>query len=179
MKQNQHGFSAVELLLVILVLAVLGFGGWYVWNANHKSSVTPQNTTSSTDASSSQTSTKYLTISGQGVRLPLTSELSGLSVGTVEDSGYSATDKSITIRASELDGDWTCAADSNDIKGTIGTISITKQDKRSGPGNPIVTKKIGETTYGFEPGGSNCTTSSKYNDLVSAFEKQFTALESY
>ncbi|MBA3758836.1 prepilin-type N-terminal cleavage/methylation domain-containing protein [Candidatus Saccharibacteria bacterium] len=32
MKINQKGFSIVEVLLVVLVLAVLGFGGYYVWD---------------------------------------------------------------------------------------------------------------------------------------------------
>ena len=179
MKQNQQGFLIVEVLLLILVIAVLGLGGWYVWHSNHKSSTPTQATNSPTDTSTSENSTKYLTITSQKVRLPLTSELSGLSAGSVEDSGYSTADKSVTVTASELDKDWTCEADANGSKGIIGTISITTQAKRSGPGDPAVTKKLGETTYGFEPGGSNCTSSSKYSDLVSAFEKQFTSLVSY
>ena len=29
--RKQSGFSIVEVLLIVIVLAVIGFGGWYVW----------------------------------------------------------------------------------------------------------------------------------------------------
>ena len=32
MSNNQKGFSAVETLLVIVLVAVLAFGGWFVWS---------------------------------------------------------------------------------------------------------------------------------------------------
>lgn len=32
---TQKGFSLVEGLLIILILAVVGFGGWYVWDSNN------------------------------------------------------------------------------------------------------------------------------------------------
>jgi hypothetical protein len=32
MHMRQRGFSLVEGLLIVLVVAVVGFGGWYVWN---------------------------------------------------------------------------------------------------------------------------------------------------
>ncbi len=31
---KQNGFSVVEGLLIVLVIAIVGFGGWYVWNNN-------------------------------------------------------------------------------------------------------------------------------------------------
>jgi type II secretory pathway pseudopilin PulG len=33
-KQQQSGFTLVEILLVIIALTLIGFGGWYVWDAN-------------------------------------------------------------------------------------------------------------------------------------------------
>jgi plastocyanin len=36
MKNNQKGFGAIEILLLLLVLAVVGFGGYYVWNSNRE-----------------------------------------------------------------------------------------------------------------------------------------------
>lgn len=35
MRRNQQGFTAVEIIIALLVLLLLGLGGWYVW---HKSS---------------------------------------------------------------------------------------------------------------------------------------------
>lgn len=34
---RQKGFGAVELIVVIVVLALVAVGGWYVWQANQKS----------------------------------------------------------------------------------------------------------------------------------------------
>lgn len=172
-QSNQEGSSIVIILLVILVLAVIGFGGYFVWNSQQKDTETTVTTSSATSE------TQYFTIASQNVRLPLTSELADLQPGAVEDSGYSSSDKTITVLAPQLDAGWTCEASADGTKGTIGTISITTQDKRSGPGEPAVTKKVGAYTYGFEPGGANCTSDPAYNELVTAFENQFSALESY
>lgn len=43
MKINQKGFSATVILLVILVLAVVGFAGWYVYQSQHKTNNTVSN----------------------------------------------------------------------------------------------------------------------------------------
>lgn len=40
--QNELGFTAVEGLLIVLILAVIGFGGYYVWHTQHsKKASTP------------------------------------------------------------------------------------------------------------------------------------------
>ncbi len=36
MKNNQKGFGAIEALLIIVLAGIIGFTGWYVYNANHK-----------------------------------------------------------------------------------------------------------------------------------------------
>jgi prepilin-type N-terminal cleavage/methylation domain-containing protein len=50
--KNQQGFTFVEVLLVILILAVIGFGGYYVWHTQHMAkpiaTVTSTKTTGST-----------------------------------------------------------------------------------------------------------------------------------
>lgn len=33
MKNNQKGFGAVEALIIVVIVGLVGFGGWYVWNA--------------------------------------------------------------------------------------------------------------------------------------------------
>jgi hypothetical protein len=180
--KNQRGFSAVETLIIIIVLVAIGGVGYYIWHAkqtNKGSTNTKTLTHQNTPSNNLTSNTAYLTISKQNIRLPLTSEISGLKAGMLEDSGYSESDKSVAVLAPELDANWTCAADASGNKGTIGMISITTQAKRSGPGEPAVTKKLGSYTYGFEPGASNCTSDSKYSALVSAFEKQFNSLEAY
>lgn len=36
LQKNQNGFSAVEGLLILVVLGIIGFTGWYVWQAKDK-----------------------------------------------------------------------------------------------------------------------------------------------
>jgi len=46
LKNSKSGFTVVEALLIILVLAVVSFGGYYVWHSQHKTNTSP--TSSST-----------------------------------------------------------------------------------------------------------------------------------
>jgi hypothetical protein len=34
MKNNQKGFGVVEALVIVLILGLVGFGGWFIWNKN-------------------------------------------------------------------------------------------------------------------------------------------------
>ncbi len=43
MIKDQRGFSLVEGLLIVLVLSVVGLGGYYVWNQNQKSNAVNEN----------------------------------------------------------------------------------------------------------------------------------------
>jgi hypothetical protein len=51
MKINEKGFSAVEGLLILIIVSIIGGAGWYVWNANNKA----QDSLDNADASSSTT----------------------------------------------------------------------------------------------------------------------------
>jgi hypothetical protein len=33
--KNEKGFGLVEIIIIIVILGVIGFGGWYVWQANN------------------------------------------------------------------------------------------------------------------------------------------------
>jgi hypothetical protein len=53
MKNNQKGFSAVEGLLILVIVGLIGFIGWYVWDKKQddkKASDTPQTTQQSGEA---------------------------------------------------------------------------------------------------------------------------------
>jgi len=39
MKQNQSGFGAVEVLLLLLLVTIVGFAGYYVWNNQQDKSI--------------------------------------------------------------------------------------------------------------------------------------------
>lgn len=179
-KRYEKGFGVVEILLVILVIGLVIALGWNFYNNRSTKSET-SNSSQGANASgtSSNSSVQYLTLKDFKVRIPLSDKTSKLTLGTVGVSSYNQSDKAVSVLAPELDASWTCES-TNGEKGTIGTISITTQAVRSGPNQPLVTKKIGNYTYGFESTAANCTSeSATYQELVDAFKVQFESIEAY
>lgn len=177
MNKDKDGFGALGLLIVLLVIGLIGGVGWYAWRSIDEISETdtvqkqqvPTNQASSSD---------FLFLTGFNARIPIIDKTSGLRLGPVGASGYNEADKSVVIIAPQLDSVWKCEADPDSgLKGSIGTISITMQEKRSGPYEPLVTKKLGDYTFGYEQGGSSCTDSPEYQQLVDAFRAQFDKME--
>ncbi len=86
---KQKGFGLVPVLLVLLV-SVIGFAGYYVWNAQHEKKENTVQQTAQKQVSSNNTkpveapktadTQKYLVIKEWGVKIPLTSG--------IEDAGY-------------------------------------------------------------------------------------------
>ncbi len=37
--KKQKGFAIIEVLLVLVLVAVIGFGGWYIWHSHHDTKV--------------------------------------------------------------------------------------------------------------------------------------------
>ena len=70
MHKTQKGFALIEGLLIILILAVIGFGGYYVWNSQKQAnkSLTQADQVSQSIKVTSPTSQKYLTIKEWGVQ---------------------------------------------------------------------------------------------------------------
>lgn len=180
---SQKG-SAHVVIIVILVIALLGALGFVFWQNFIDEDISHNADTSETTKNNQDTQTDnhtsplgYLTLTDYNVKIPLNEETGSLKLGPVTSSGYNETDKSIAIIAPELDSTWKCETDPNgSFNGTIGVISITQAEK-SGPYEALVTKKVGNYIFGFEQGGSNCTDSPKYQQLVDAFKIQFGKLE--
>lgn len=163
-------------------MGLLGAVGWLVYDRQPKTKTDSPKTTNSEQTSTTQStqsnaqtsSGEFLTLADFNAKIPINDKTSGLKLGSVSSSIYSNADKFIPIIAPQLDSGWKCEPDPDDnFKGSIGMISITAQAKRSGPGEPLVSKKVGKYTFGFEPGGSNCTISPAYQQLVNAFKTQF------
>jgi nicotinamide riboside transporter PnuC len=56
MKTKQNGFSVVETILVLVIVGLLGFIGWYVW---HNSSAKNENASMSKPVTAKNTSDPY------------------------------------------------------------------------------------------------------------------------
>jgi hypothetical protein len=66
-KSNKsRGFSALETIIVVIVVVALGLGGWYVWQRNPETPV---------DQSDFSENGSYLVIKEWGVEIPLTEEI--------------------------------------------------------------------------------------------------------
>jgi hypothetical protein len=95
MKKYQNGFSAVEALLILIIVGMLAGIGWYVWHANDQanksysqtanSSAVPSKKTASTVAPSSGAG--YFEIKEWGVRAKYTGNLT-LNYASQENSSY-------------------------------------------------------------------------------------------
>ncbi len=136
MIKQQKGFGALEGLLVILILLVVSFGGWYVWNnSSNKDESTADKSlvqtesanlqsnadTAATNAAPASSSKKYLEISELGVKLALTDQTDDLTFSM--DSSKTAILSSSSLSKAEPK----CAADyrgseNNDVYG-IGMLS--------------------------------------------------------
>lgn len=93
LKDNQKGFGAVEAVLVLVIVILIGVVGYMVYRNHHKTTTASVATTSSksTNTASNKTSsssttpassTQYMTISEWGVRLPLSSGITGITYKT-------------------------------------------------------------------------------------------------
>ena len=71
---NQKGFTAVEALLIVIILFILGFAGFYIHHVQKTSSKTGNTvaSASSPKTDSKKTTQTYLVIKKWGVQIPLT-----------------------------------------------------------------------------------------------------------
>jgi hypothetical protein len=85
--KSQSGFGGVEALLFLVIIGIIGFTGWYVWNSKANtdknltavSSTTPIVKKSTTPTASTADATSYLTIKEWGVKIPVSNGLKGLT----------------------------------------------------------------------------------------------------
>lgn len=102
MKNTQKGFGAVETVLIFVVVGIIGFAGWFVWNSQKQtdktltdaskgsSSVSATKTSSTTSNTTDTTTTKtdtasYLVVKEWGIKIPMPSDDSSYAY-SVQDS---------------------------------------------------------------------------------------------
>jgi hypothetical protein len=76
MLKNQRGFSAVEVILILIIVGLLGGVGYYVWSSNEKTKTTLDRAEQSSSVDVEQKSSKkYLVIKEKGVKFELTDKI--------------------------------------------------------------------------------------------------------
>lgn len=68
MKSNQSGFGVVEGLLILIIVGILGFTGWYVWHSKNNANEN-LNAAANTNLSTSSTKKKSTTTTGSNTSL--------------------------------------------------------------------------------------------------------------
>jgi len=88
MKNNQKGFGAVEALLILILLSILGFTGYYVYHTSKDANSSYDNASTSSNAAAqkSAVSNKFV-FKEIGVQFNTADDLKGLAYKV--DSGYS------------------------------------------------------------------------------------------
>ena len=86
MKRNQKGFGAVEGLLLLILLSILGFTSYYVYHTRNNTSSTYNKSVSSSNSTPTTTSSNNFVFKELGVEIPLPEALKGLSYQS-EDLG--------------------------------------------------------------------------------------------
>jgi uncharacterized protein (UPF0333 family) len=78
-KLNQKGFAAIEAVLILAIVAIVGGTGYYIYQANNKATDTQNsaqtNANTATPHKKSDTKATYLTIKEWNVRAPISSSI--------------------------------------------------------------------------------------------------------
>ncbi|MBP9852656.1 MAG: hypothetical protein QG629_73 [Patescibacteria group bacterium] len=117
MVKSQKGFTAIEGLLVIILVGILGFTGWFVWNSQRQTNKTTEQTVTSgfvakkktaitkpVETAINTTDENYLEIKEWGVKLLLNDEIKKSNLSYVFKKGtsdISQSDSSISLSNSE------------------------------------------------------------------------------
>ncbi|MFE3858188.1 hypothetical protein ACFXPN_44525 [Streptomyces griseorubiginosus] len=193
-KLSTNGFSVVEVVVVLFVVAALGVGGFFVWQKTHdknktsdtKTQTTDQKTDTNTDENTEPADPseggKYLVIKEWGVRFPLPEQLRGdvdysLNEKVLDEFGIERMDftsKSLTSSALK------CDYVDSDPKVVA---YMLRQENQPGEDNTLQPFKHLDGYYYTT--GSQCTdyltdeTQPLLNNFTSSFNQAVKSLEAY
>jgi len=107
LKQNESGFSAVEVVLVLIIVVLLGVVGWFVYKNQKKTSPSTTTTTSTTTPTSTKTTTTPAPISTQpkdqnvvklqelGIQITVPDTLKDLTYSSKKSTGNEYSDSTL------------------------------------------------------------------------------------
>lgn len=90
MIKKQKGFGTVEVLLVVLVVVLLGLGGWYIFSKNNEGKNTDTTTNQNKEAKDPETpkNTVTLKVDDYSLMLEVPETLNDLQVNSSRDSSF-------------------------------------------------------------------------------------------
>lgn len=103
---NQKGFGVVEVILILIIVGIIGFTGWRVYEANKEISQSPvENSTIKKETQLNDTEdiarTRHLEVPEMGVKIKLTDD--------IKDAYYETySDKAVSLKTKSLDSYGDC-----------------------------------------------------------------------
>ncbi|MET0779825.1 MAG: hypothetical protein ABWY71_03240 [Candidatus Saccharimonadales bacterium] len=156
--KNTAGFSAVEGLVILGVVVLIGLAGWFIVSSKHKDKTPAPNTTSSTNDDSANTTTgdtKYLEIKEWGVKFALTTDTADAYYDTSKTTPLDA----MSLRSHSLDSESDCTTAPQSVA-AIFRVAKDAPDE-SLPGKKYSEtqdgKTIGDYFYFIQGSQYNCT----------------------
>jgi hypothetical protein len=187
LNKSSNGFGALNIMIAILTVLVIGVVGWYVIDHKNKthnnSAATPSSSTESTSQPNSiqlpASAPTYLSIKEWGVSIPLSSGISD-AYYVVNSSSVDAkgTPSSVLVGLKSLDSNGCATANTNSGQtgalGLIGRSAPTEKDPVSGD---LITKKypngttIGNYYYFFQDrtNGLTCASAESLQNISFSF----------
>jgi len=175
--KNEAGFSVVEAILILIILATIGFAGWYVYHKNHKTVPASTSKTSAIISSKkpAMPAQQYLDVKEWGIKIPLSS--------TISDAYYvAATDSTGTMWLGLKSLDSTCAASNANNAGAGGAdlalaalVRVAPSDLEPVQGKPYSQLYPGTVIGGYfigyvsHPDATSCTSATKLRLINTVF----------
>ncbi|HVS58961.1 MAG TPA: hypothetical protein VHD60_04500 [Candidatus Saccharimonadales bacterium] len=121
---SEHGFAAVETILIIIILAIIGLTGWYVWHSKQNADKTLNTASQTTKNDTVAPQTSYLTVKEWSVKIPLSTD--------IKDAYYVYNQQNDTVYLSKDSYKGTnCAADQTTL-GALGRFTADQKDAMNG-----------------------------------------------
>lgn len=185
MTKGQKGFSAVEGLLILIIVVLVGTVGWYVGSSTKEANDTLNNATATSTSTPSKTSVSpsYLVIKEKGIKFKLSNQIKD-AYYHVSSDGYIYLS---LHRFDSMKGAEGCAA-TDDGLGILALVSgkVGAEDVNLPSGGMWTQKelddsgmtKVGDTYYGFMRGNGPCwdvnnPPQPNFDDTMSNLRKAF------
>lgn len=197
LQKSEAGFGAIQSALLLAVVAIIGFVGWYVYQTRSNSNESYNNaantsvaaskkasnpaTTSDKSTSNQTTAKKYLEIKEWGVKFELTSDI----YDAYYDNKVSTNMAAFSLRSHSLDNEPDCTTGSQSVVTIFRVAPNTSDDTIMGQTYEQTAgdlgKQVGKYFYFVGPAQYKCTADSK-NDaqlakVVAAFKQSAMTLQ--
>lgn len=188
--KSQKGFSAVETILLVIIVGLIGFTGWYVYTTQQNTNDSLDTAASTSDVTATnQQAAKYLTIKEAGVKFQLSSPIRDAYYAKVGNYYYFSLHRFDGLKGAE--GCQAKAGTSPDggsaYLGILALVTGKVGEDNGTPAGGTWTQteldqsgmqKVGDTYYGFMGGNAPCWNvdnppSKDFDQVVSKAKKEF------